>query len=234
MATLDPWINEALPELPGATKEGLKQVIRRVFRDFCVESGAFILEQETPISVVAGQPKYDVRDAFPTLLTGSFYEPIYIWSVGFFPNYAVDPHNVSFLSSLQAPNYRNRATMPSNRPLGYKTFIDQPGIFELVPVVDINIADAMSCYVAFRPSTTVDWDAEVPDVFEFNWFDILLNGILGVMLDQQDKPYSNPMKARICQQRFILGKARAREMARRQFNSGDAAHSFPRESGWIS
>ena len=234
MAALSTWLDEALPECPGASLEGIRQVARRVFREFCVESGAFILEQEIPMDIVQDQQFYDVRLAFPTLMTGNYVEPIYIWSVGYFPDYATDPNHVRFLSSLQAPKYRNRATLPNEQPWGYKTFIDRPGIFEMTPPVTQNISQALSCYVAFRLSRTVDWDDNIPDVFEFNWFDIILDGIIGYMCAQQDKPYTDARKADLHQRRFILGRARAREMARRQFNSGDDTFAFPRETGWIS
>lgn len=231
---INEWVEEASPELPGASLEGMRQAARSILRDFCVEGGAFMLEHEEPIDVVQGQSDYDIREAYPTLLTGAYVEPLYIWSIGYLPDFANDPNHVRFLSSLQQPKYRNRASLPSEQPWGYKTFIDRPGIFELVPVVSRDITDALATFVAFRMSPTVNFDANVPDVFRNNWFDIILDGIIGRMSAQQDKPHTSAQKASVHQQRYIAGRSRAREMARRQFNSGDDQFQFPQEGGWIS
>lgn len=233
MADIQTWVNESAPDLPGASTEGTKQVIRRIFRRFCTESGAFILKQEVPIDIVADQKTYDVRDAYPTLLTDDYVQPMYIWQIGYFMDYAKNPDTSRPLTPVQQPNMRNSPVNPSSQPFGYETFIDKPGIFDLVPPVTKDIPQALSAFVAFRLNATTFPDANIPDVFEYNWFDILLDGIIGSMCAQQEKGYTNAAKAELHQKRFILGMARAREMAKRQFNTADAQFAFPTAGGWI-
>jgi hypothetical protein len=234
MATLDQWFEEIITEVPGATEAGAKQVLRRIFRKFCVDSGAYILEQEDPIDIVADQPDYNVINAYPTLVTSDDHIPIYIWSVGYFPDFT-SSDAVRFLTPLQTPHYQALSRAPAHQPGGYKTDIRNLGVITLVPVVDRNITDALSVFVAFRLKDYPDFpDAAIPDVFHYNWFDIILDGTIGELCAQQDKSYTNATKATLHQKRFRNGIARARDEARNQFNTSQNEFVYPTQGGWVT
>ena len=234
MASLDQWFEELIIETPGATEAGAKQILRRVFRKFCMDSGAYMLEQESPIDIIALQPGYNVINAYPTLVTSDDHIPVYIWSIGYFSDYA-NSDRVSFLTPLQVPQYRIQTSSPATQPWGYKTDIRNPGGFTLLPVVDRNITDALGTFVGFRLKDYPDFpDNSLPDVFATYWFDVILDGAIGELCAQQDKSYSNPVKAQLHQRRFRNGIARARDEARNQFNTSQNEFTYPIEGGWVS
>lgn len=234
MATLDQWFEEIIPEVPGAGEHGVKQVLRRIFRKFCQDSGAYILEHESPIDIVADQANYNVMLAYPTLVTSDDHIPIYIWSIGLFDDYAADSR-VRFLQPQQAPFHRAMTATPSNNPWGYTTDIRDSSTFTLNPVVNRNITDALATFVAFRLKDDPNFpDSTIPEVFASHWFDIILDGAIGELCAQQDKSYTNSQKALLHQRRFRNGIARARDEARNQFNTSANGFVYPVESGWIS
>lgn len=233
MASLDQWFEELITECPGASEHGTKQVLRRIFRKFCVDSGAYILEQEAPFDIVADQIGYNVMNGYPTLVTSDDHIPIYIWSISYFEDFATSLRH-RFLVPLQAPQYRVNSQSPASQPWGYKGDIRNPGGFDLVPAIDRNIVDALGVYVVFRLKDYPDFpDDAVPEVFANHWFDIILDGLIGEMCAQQDKSYSNVQKALLHQRRFRNGIARAREEARNQFNTSEAEFIYPRQGGWV-
>jgi hypothetical protein len=234
MATLDQWVEEVVTETPGATDAGIRQVLRRIFRKFCIDSGAYILEQESPIDIVADQAGYNVINGFPSLVTSDDHLPVYTWSIGYFDDYATNDHQ-RFLVPLQTPQYRVQSRNPATQPWGYKTDIRNPGGFELTPVVDRNITDALGVFVAFRLKDYPDFpDDTIPEVFAINWFDFILDGAIGELCAQQDKSYTNPVKAQLHQRRFRNAISRARDEARNQFNTSQSEFIYPLEGGWIS
>lgn len=235
MATLDQWYEELIPELPGATEGGVKQVLRRVFRLFCQDSAAYVLEHEAPIDIVANQATYDVMDAYPTLVGTNDHLPVYIQALGYFNDFANDSQRWRFLTPLQSPQYRVTSRAPSHQPWGYRTTIDNLGIFQLTPVVDRNITQALGTFVAFRLKDYPDFpDAAIPEVFRLYWYDIIRDGAIGELCAQQDKPYTNPVKAELHQRRFRNGVARARDEARNQFNTSQNEFVYPVNGGWVS
>lgn len=234
MASLDSWFEEIIMEVPGATDGGIRQVLRRIFRKFCVDSGAYILEQEAPFDIVADQVGYSVMTGYPALVTSDDHIPLLIWSIGFFTDFATSDH-MKFLVPLQSPQFHRNNRTPAAAPQGYKTDIRTPGGFDLVPVVDQNITDALGCYVAFRFKDYPDFpDDAIPAIFQNNWFDIIFDGAVGELCAQQDKSYTNPVKAQLHQRRFRAGIARARDEARNQFNTSESGFLYPRQGGWVS
>lgn len=235
MASLNQWFEEIIPEVPGATEAGVKQALRRIFRKFCQDSGAYILEHEQPIDIVANVADYSILTAYPTLVTSDDHVPIYLWAVGFFEDYAGNDSRWRRLVPLQAPQYRILTRAPSDRPWGYTGDIRDPDLFRLTPVVDRNISQALGVFAAFRFKDYPDFpDDTLPDVFASHWFDIIRDGAIGDLCGQQDKSYTNPQLALLHQRRFRNGVARARDEARNQFNTSENEFLYPANGGWVS
>ena len=235
MASLNQWFEEIIVEVPGATQAGVMQVLRRVFRKFCQDSGAYIIEQEAPIDIQDGVAEYDVLLAYPSLITSDDHVPIYVWAVGYFDDYSADQNRMRFLAPLQTPQYRMTSRAPAQQPWGYSTDIRNNGVIKLVPVVNRDIPEALGTFVAFRLKDFPDFpDDTLPDVFASHWFDIIFDGAIGELCAQQDKSYTNPMKAQLHQRRFRNGISRARDESRNQFNTSGGQFFYPLEGGWVN
>lgn len=235
MASLNQWYEEIIAEVPGATMGGVMQALRRTFRKFCQDSGAYILEGETQIDITADVADYNVINAFPTFITQDDHIPIYIWEIGYYENFIEQNEFYRKLVALQTPDFRVQSRSPSNAPWAYTTDIRNPGGFTLRPVVDRDIPSALAVFVAFRLKDYPDFpDDTLPDVFFTHWFDIIRDGAIGDLCGQQDKSYTNPQLAVVHQRRFRNGVARARDEARNQFNTSENEFRYPVGGGWVT
>jgi len=233
MANLDQWVEELVVEVPGATMAGMLNALRKTIRVFCMDSGAYVLEQEVPIDLTAAQATYNVMTAFPTLVASDDHIPVFILAVGYFSDFA-NSSQMRFLTPLKAPNYRASATSSLDSPWGYTTSVQVPGEFTVFPTPAANESQRLGVFVAFRLKDYPSFpDTTVPELFATYWYDVILDGAIGVLCAEQDKSYTNPQKATLHQRRFRNGIGRARDQARNQFNTSADGFLYPRVGGWL-
>lgn len=213
------WIDELLPHVPGVSLQGAKQALRATLREFAVDSGAW-LHELPPVSLRAGRDVYYLE---PTACGNTTV--LYIQAI----SYVVDngTNFVRFLKPLQGTNYRARsAQAPLSEPWGFLADPAEPGKFLLVPGVSEDVVDALIPYVALGFSEQFEDDA-IPLRFRRYWFDHILDGAIGRLIGQQDKPYTNLVLAQYHKRRFRAGVSKARDMARRQMAGAESDFQFP-------
>lgn len=173
---------------------------------------------------------------FPTIQNYYPWDILYINSVAYFDKYVVSPNPstatqtaTSFLSPMRADNRTQVGSI--GQPKVFKTYNHRLGTLQLYPTLlgDTANNEGIVPIVSLgfdNPSNTMDLD-NVPMVFQRLWYDVILDGCVGRLMSQQDKPYTNPALAQYHVRRFRNGISRARDEARRQFNTANDGFVFP-------
>jgi hypothetical protein len=205
------WHDEISMHAPGASIAGMELALKSTIAEFLRDSGAFLIE--TPgITPVGGRNTYylDPQPEGPVL---------YIHSIAY---------NGRFLVPMQTPSYQSRAfEQPSgDAPRAFRTYADAPGKFTLVPGIADDGLYEMVPYVSIGFSGTCQ--EAVAHIFKLRWYDYILQGTLGKLLSQQNKPYFNLQLAYAHSRKFRAGIAQARDMANRQFSSIESDFLFPK------
>lgn len=215
MVDVSIWADEIMPSVPGATVAVVKQALRAAFREFCVQSGAWMRELPA-ISIVEGQETYTVNPQDDA-------QVLYIQMIVFKP-----PPPGSFsrvLTPYQQPDkYRHTASTTSS-PFGYFGDPEFPGNFSLRPIPDKDIPDSLFVFATLGPSSrTTD---EFPDFVGTHYFDVILDGAMGRLTAQSDRPYTNIANAQYHLRRFRAGMSQARDVTRRQFTTAESDFVYP-------
>jgi hypothetical protein len=221
MVSSDIWADELTVALPGATKQAIQQAFRATFREFCNQSGAWARELPL-VDIVAGQDTYSlasqVSDATILYILGAYLRMVN----------GEDVHHRA-LAALQTPFHRDRSTSTSGLPRGFYGNTEAPATIVLTPTPKESMAGGLLVYVALGPK--YPYEDEVPDFLRSHAYDVLLDGTLGRMMGQQDKPYTNTIGAQYYLRRFRTGIAQQRDMARRQYTSTESSFLFPPWAG---
>jgi len=217
MVSSDIWADELTVALPGATKPAIQQAFRATFREFCTQSGAWVRELPL-IDIVAGQ------DTYPLDSKVSDASILYIL-VAYLRTVSGEDDHYRALKALQTPFHRTRQKGTSGYPRAFYSVTEAPATLVLTPVPAENIEDGLQVYVALGPK--FPYEDEVPEFLRSHAYDVLLDGTLGRMMGQQDKPYTNTIGAQYYLRRFRGGIAQQRDMARRQYTSAESSFIFP-------
>jgi len=209
--------DEVMIRAPGATVALVELETFATLREFFVDSGAWLVEAP-PVSIKAYQPDYYL-DPQPD------GDVLYIYSMAY-----PTGDRYKFLTVSQQQTVRGRVFAPSAIPITYHGYVDEPGKFTLSPTVTVDAKKALIPYVVLTlKDSACDGNKEdIPSWMLRYWKDIWIDGILGRMMSQPNKPYSNPAQAQYHGRRFRTGIARARDMARRQFGTAETDFKFPR------
>lgn len=217
--SLDDWMEELVSYVPGVSIEGAKQALRATFREFTVESGAW--KHELPsVSIRAGRDEYFLE---PTACGTTVV--LYIETL----SYMTD-NGTKFVRKLvpyQNPQFYSRATNnPVGEPWGYITDPAEPGKFTLTPKVTEDINNAIVPYVSLGFSEVFP-DKKIPLRFKRYWYDFILDGAIGRLAGQQDKPYTNLILSQYHKKRFRRAISAARDMSSKQMSVSETDFRFP-------
>lgn len=212
---VDEILDELLVELAGATVNAVKLACRDALREFLTESAAWRIELE-PFTVKANKEIYYLDPPFANS------QILYIHGMSRRLGDRWVPMGLGADVDFESTGSTAGATMP----LYCRGFADTPGKVAMRPILT---ADAVR---AVRPTVSLifrdPWDGQIPLFIMRYWREVIKNGTLGRMMQQQDKPYSNPVMGQYHLRRFRSGIARAREMAKRQYTEADHTFTFPR------
>jgi hypothetical protein len=198
---LEQFMNQARIKLPGASDMGLKAELYDVLDEFCDESGAWREALTVPI-LAKTSTNNNLNYQLVPQNDGIIIRLVGVWDPLNIPQPAFMPTNASDdgteIGQLQLVN-------PVNQPQNFtvaviKTVVLPNGKGE-VPVFD---------QVLFR-----------------RYHRYLLDGVLGKMMGQLNKSFSNPTLSMYHLRRFENGKAMARVQTERQNTQGAQAWSFP-------
>lgn len=213
---IDDLINEIIVELPGATNNNIKLVTGIALREFLVDSACWRMELR-PFTVKANKEDYYLDPPF------SNTRILYVHHASVKLGNSWVP-----MGNLNEGQYRNSVTnnIVSGRPQYFKGYADTPGKIAIHPKIAEDFEQGVIPTVSLMYREP--WDGQIPVFITRYWREVLNAGILGKMMSQQDKPYSNPSMAKYHLRRFRSGIARAREMAKRQYTEADSDVKFPR------
>lgn len=179
----------------------------------------------------SGNPA-DQWDGFHTLEEYWPWDVLYIHGMTY---YEVAPGNDlpykgTPLAPLQTPQSRSvyhGAEPASGPPREYRTFVERPGVVELLPPMAATAGvSGVVPFVALQIPVNCCTSA-LPVVFQRYWYDVILDGSLAVLYAQPDKPYTNFPQAEYRGRAFRSGISMARDMARRQMGNAETQWQFP-------
>lgn len=162
------------------------------------------------------------------------WDILYFKTVAYFDEYTHDPDPskktrkaTRFLTADQTQHFRAAGGSEGSStggPRNFHTLNIRPGAMELYPSLDINLPTSGVVPWVSLGFPRIPVNNAVPVIFERYWYEHILDGAVGRLCSQQDKPYTNAVLAKYHLTRFRNGISEAREVAERQFN--------PTERGW--
>lgn len=166
------------------------------------------------------------------------WDVLYVHVLSYFEKFTYDAN--PSLSTHQATKFIYPGQTPDRRgaygpvssvegwPSIFMTYNERPGAIRIYPTLKGNTAEGEGFVpwvsLGFPRSTGA---MSIPVVFERMWYEPILDGTLGKLLSQQDKPWTNPTLAQYHGQRFRAGMATARDQAAKQFSNAEHSWSFP-------
>lgn len=203
--------------LPGAPKAVVQLATFAMLREFFVQSGAWLIEAPA-VSIKANQDTYYL-DPQPD---GAV---LYIHAIAF-----PTGDRFKFLQATQQQVFRAKVNAPSAVPISYHSYVDVPGKFTLTPPVSVDMKQALIPYVVLtlQDDACVGTNDTVPSWMLRYWKDHWIDGVLGRLMSQPDKPYTNLITSQYHMRRFRNGISQARDMGRKQFGSAETNFQFPR------
>lgn len=210
--TLDTWLKDSLPLLPGIQRTMAARELVLAAREFFERTYAWRAVVEN-INAKAGDKQYwqSPYDQFSNVVG--------ILGVAWKGN-ALDP-------LPQRPADRGRAE-PSTSDSPSHFWIDpaHPDTFYLYPTLENDHADALDVYVALTPKQSVE---HLPRIAAIKFYDAILDGFLARVLKHPNKPYSSPATAMLHRRSFLNWCARYNGQAKQGFSNAQA-WTFPQ--GW--
>lgn len=199
--TLDTWLRDSLPTLPGALRSVASRELVLACREFFERSYAWValIRDE---NAKAGDKQY---------WTSPYDEYSNVVAV----------LGVDWLGEPLTPLVTRPPTNPTtdntqNRPLGY--FVDPaPDAVYLYPELSEDVANALTFRVALTPKPTVE---HLPRIAELKFYDAILDGFLARMYGHPNKPYSAPAMAQAKRRSFNHWIGRYMGQAKQGYVSG--------------
>jgi hypothetical protein len=202
------FMNQARMKLTGASDAGIKSELFEVLREFFEGSNSW--RHATHFNVVAGQQKYFVEpdDGGQIIRLLGVEDGNHCTQAAFMPEFGEIhvryPINVTTVQPLTAPPYPIIANAPWRA--WFVENIKLPTTNDLTPIVP-------------------KWVFKVYQTY-------LLDGLLGKMMSQEGKSYTNDEKAAYHLRRFLAGIQIVRTAANRANTVGAQNWRYPR--GWSS
>lgn len=209
--TLDRWLKDSLPMLPGAVRSVAARELVLAAREFFERSYAWqtLIEDQ---KARAGRKQYWLSplDQYTNVVgvLGVRYKGNWL------PPVAVRPAR-PFAQSAETQSIPRAFYVP-----------EAPDCVELYPDLSKEEADALTFHVALTPKVTVE---HMPRVAEIKYYDAILDGFLARMHAHPNKPYSSSAMYAMRRRNFNHWIGRYAGQAK-QGNAGAQNWSFP--SGW--
>lgn len=212
---VDDIMNELMVHLPGAPAATIKQAVGVALREFLVESVAWRV-QLSPFTMRAAKEDYYLDPPF------SNTRILYIHGIKVRVGSKWEP-----LTALTDDQYASTPQATgANLPMYFKGYADVPGKVAISPML---ADDAIG---VIKPTVSLvfkdPWDGQIPVFIMRYWREVLHDGVLGKMMQHQDKPYTNAQLSGYHMRRFRSGITRARDMAARQYTEAESSIIFPR------
>jgi hypothetical protein len=218
--TLDTWLKDSLPLLPGIQRNMAARELVLAAREFFERTHAWRTVIED-INAKAGQKQYwqSPYDQFSNVIG--------ILGV----TWKGTP-----LGVLHERPASLGQTDPgvSSSPTHYWVDPAHPDTFYLYPTLEADVDDVLDVYVALTPKQSVE---HLPRVAAIKFYDAILEGFLARVLRHPNKPYSSPATAVLHRRSFLNWCARYTGQAKQGFSNAQA-WSFPqswkirRRAGW--
>ena len=193
------WKNNLLSIIPGADWSTVDREIQNALREFCVQSGAWAFQFD-PIMIREGRADYYLNPQPGSMI---------VYIMGY---YRTDAQT----DGVRFSRLRQHPSSPAYSP--------SIGVIRFVPVPDAeDEGDTFEPVVALRPFNS----SVVPDEAVLAWYDVITDGVLGRMMLQLDKPWSDKVTAQYHLRRFRTGMSQARDVARRRYSLTESEWVFP-------
>jgi hypothetical protein len=201
---LDTWLRDMLPYTPGCIPRVRKRALVLACREFFEQSAAWRVTIG-PRNMVANKKRYYMSpyDAYSNIVRV----------------FSVELQGSPLLPMLRRPAGEEP---PADRPRYY--FLENPDQVRLWPMPNSSATNVLTFYVALTPKTTV---THLPRIAASHFFDAILDGAIGRLLEQPAKPYSDPVRAAYHLQRFQNAIGKYAGEAKTGF-AGAASWAFPR------
>lgn len=210
--TLDTWLKDTLPMLPGVQRSVAARQLVLTARDFFERTYAW-QAVITDINAKAGDKQYWQSPY------DQYSDVIGILGVAFNGNDLTPLH--------RRPSDRGRTTpSTSDVPTNYWVDPAHSDTFYLYPTLQNDADDALDVYVALTPKQSVE---HMPRVAARKFYDAILDGFLARMMAHPNKPYSAPASATMYRKKFLSACGRYMGQAKQGYAQAQA-WSFPR--GW--
>lgn len=200
MKTLETFLPEIMPDLPGCPSDMAIRALRNTIIEFCEKS---LIHQVTldPITAYENTTDYDLEPP-----TGYRVQKIMkMWYLGKEMD-ALAPDDIGLPDA-----YRTNITgynASKGPPSGYTQ--KDTDTFSILPIPDQKYSNAITMRVALVPLRTV---TEVEDFLFELWSEVIGFGTKARLMLNPGKPYSNAESATYNQARFISGMNDARQRA---------------------
>lgn len=201
----DTWIEAAAPQIGGCPLVTMQHEWLQSAREFFIRSTCW-RETLAPISIIADQDTYQV-------VSGKTSVDI---------NYI---HQVAIPDRYLSPSYQHPTVLAdqvSETPTQYSNPV--PDTLRLWPMPTKNI-DSMLVTASLVPSSADD--ADMPAYLLTQYFEPLLDGMLGRLMNYKNKPYSNPEGSLYHLRRFRSGMARVRANTIHGLNESENSWNYP-------
>lgn len=205
MPAMDDWIEVASPQVAGAPLVTMRHEWLASAREFFTRSTCWRMELD-PIAITAAQESYTL--ASPVADTRINYV-----------------HEAAIPDRYLSPSAHHPvvlANQESTTPTQFSS--PQPDIIRLWPMPSEDIS-FMTVTASIYPTTQ---NVVLPDYIGDQFFEPLLDGMLGRLMNYKNKPYSNPEGAAYHLSRFRSGMARVRASALHGLNESTNTWAFPR------
>jgi len=202
------WTNLLLPRLPGASKTLVEAEIVKTIENFCRDSTAW-RDTLYGFDVTAGQ-----REISVIVDDGSQLKVVGLLRV--------------YYNQKQLTQYSHTPWETStNYPSGWTTKPGDPSTIMLSTIPIVTDANSIDVLAYLRPVDPVNITVDMTLLTEDFW-EIIFDGVMGRMLSQNDKPYSNATSAAYHLSRYRHGTRKARDMANRGFTGNAQNWVFPK------
>lgn len=212
-ASLDTFLKDTLPELPGAVRSVALRELRLAIREFFEKSYAWTT-WVTGVTVPTGETPIQVTDSDAnTTVIGVLHV-----------TYGSNDEGFADLGTLnKRPTKYETGSAPSH------WFItSNPDEFVLYPYVDPAPTKTVSVEVALMPNIAIDATQNtLPRQIELKYYDAILQGFLARMYIHPNKPYSAPLLGNQLRHSFVrtMGFYAAQ---RKAGNNNSPSWTFPR------
>ena len=203
------WMPRLLARIPGAVEAVVLDELKEVIKDFCKDSTSWrgVIRE---LDVVEGER------LIPTNLTPATERKV----IGILAVY----HN-AYGSALHD---RSHFPMIDSWITGWTANGDDPSVIELGQLPTADVLGALSAWVYYEPTDIATMtDIEMPEILKRQFFEFIMDGVLGRMYAQPNKPYTNGPGAQFHSKRYRLKVGEARAHANAGFTSRAQNWFFP-------